>query len=108
MPVFTINKSKYTEKETENMRQQYEDSQQAKDFFVELFGKYKADVMVSNIQIQYHNRHKKWAETFEEAWQGLGYRTVSDIIFRAINGLPCASKDTGEKEKLLKAMVNTR
>lgn len=33
MSVFTSNKSKYTEKEIDNMRRRHEDSQQAKVFF---------------------------------------------------------------------------
>ncbi|MTB63844.1 hypothetical protein GGG87_02300 [Streptococcus sp. zg-86] len=105
MTIFTIDKTKYTEQEIENMRQRHEDSRNAKIFFSELFGEYKADVITSNVQIQYHNRNKKWANTFEEAWRDLGYRAVADIIFRAINCLPCADKDTGEKEEFLKARV---
>ena len=32
------------------------------------------------------------ADTFEQAWNALGYEITNDIVYRAVNGLPARSK----------------
>lgn len=50
----------------------------------------------------YSNRFHKSAQSFEEAWTELGYQTVAEIIFRAVNCLPCKEKDKGELSEFIK------
>lgn len=38
--------------------------------------------------ITYHNIYTGFAETFEQAWNALGYEITTDIVYRAVNNLP--------------------
>ncbi|WP_449456265.1 hypothetical protein [Streptococcus suis] len=96
----------YTQEQIEKMEQRQRSKDEAETFLTQLFGQRAAWVMIANIMEQGRRASKNRFLTFEEAWQTLDYKTVTDIIFRVINGLPCAEKDTGEKEALLKARVS--
>ncbi|WP_394992792.1 hypothetical protein [Streptococcus alactolyticus] len=49
-------------------------------------------MIVTNVMIGYMNLGKGSAETFEQAWNTLGYEITNDIVYRAVNGLPARSK----------------
>lgn len=67
-----------------------------KIFFISLYGQRITWIILANVLAEYTNRFRKSAKTFDEAWDKLGYKTVSEIVFRAVNDLPCKAKDTGE------------
>ena len=49
--------------------------------------------IVANVMITYNNIYKGFAETFEQAWNTLGYEITTDIVYRAVNNLPARSKE---------------
>lgn len=50
-------------------------------------------VIVANVMVVYHNIYTGWAETFEQAWNALGYDITSDIVYRAVNGLSAKKQE---------------
>lgn len=106
MTTFAIDKSKYTPEKWEQIERRQESKDKAEAFFTNLFGQRAAWVILANVMEQGRRTTKNGYLTFDETWRALGYATAVDIIFRAINGLPCATKDTGEKEAFLKARTS--
>lgn len=49
-------------------------------------------MIVANVMVGYMNLGKGSADTFEQAWNALGYEITNDIVYRAVNGLPARSK----------------
>ena len=91
----------YTEEQKEMFKQRQQSKDIADKFFKELFNQNISWVIVANVMAEFVAVHGKSATSFEEAWKALDYQMVMDIVFRAINGLPCKSKDKGEKEAFL-------
>lgn len=91
----------YTEEQKEMFKQRQQSKDIADKFFKELFNQGISWVIVANVMAEFMAVHKKSATSFEEAWNALDYQIVMDIVFRAINGLPCKNKDKGEKEAFL-------
>ena len=75
---------------------------EAEMFFLPLYGSRITSVIIANVMNGYSNRFHKSAQSFEEAWTELGYQTVAEIIFRAVNCLPCKEKDKGELSEFIK------
>lgn len=44
-------------------------------------------VIIANVMVTYHNIYTGCAETFEQAWNTLGYEITTDIVYRAVNSL---------------------
>ena len=92
MTIFSINEEDYTEEQLAIFRKRQESKAKAKAFFTAQYDEYTADVIVTNVMIGYMNLGKGSADTFEQAWNTLGYEIINDIVYRAINGLPARSK----------------
>lgn len=98
--VWTIDKSRYTAEELEKMRLRDESKKRADKFFKDLYGQSVSWVIVANIMEQGIQAGAGRFHTFEEAWDILPFEQITEIIFRAVNGLPCAEKDTGQMAEL--------
>lgn len=92
MTIFSINEEDYTEEQLATFRKQQESKAKAKAFFTAQYDEYTADVIVANVMVGYMNLGKGSADTFEQAWNTLGYEIITDIVYRAVNGLPARSK----------------
>ena len=92
MTIFSINEEDYTEEQLAIFRKRQESKSKAKAFFTAQYDEYTADVIVTNVMIGYMNLGKGSADTFEQAWNALGYEITNDIVYRAVNGLPARSK----------------
>lgn len=92
MTIFSINEEDYTEEQLATFRKRQESKVKAKAFFTAQYDEYTADVIVANVMVGYMNLGKGSAETFEQAWNTLGYEITNDIVYRAVNGLPARSK----------------
>lgn len=92
----------YTEKEKAMFKARQQSKDKADKFFKELFNQNISWVIVANVMTEFGNKCKKSPTSFEEAWGSLDYQTVIDIVFRAVNELPCQSKDEGEMEQFLR------
>lgn len=92
MAIFSIDEEEYTEEQLETFRKRQESKAKAKAFFTAQYDEYTADVIVANVIIGYMNLGKGSADTFEQAWNTLGYEITNDIVYRAVNGLPARSK----------------
>lgn len=92
MTIFSINEEDYTEEQLAIFRKRQKSKAKAKAFFTAQYDEYTADVIVTNVMIGYMNLGKGSAETFEQAWNTLGYEITNDIVYRAVNGLPARSK----------------
>lgn len=92
MTIFSINEEDYTEEQLATFRKRQESEAKAKAFFTAQYDEYTADVIVANVMVGYMNLGKGSADTFEQAWNALGYEITNDIVYRAVNGLPARSK----------------
>lgn len=92
MTIFSINEEDYTEEQLAIFRKRQESEAKAKAFFTAQYDEYTADVIVANVMVGYMNLGKGSADTFEQAWNALGYEITNDIVYRAVNGLPARSK----------------
>lgn len=92
MAIFSIDEEEYTEEQLATFRKRQESKAKAKSFFTAQYDEYTADVIVANVIIGYMNLGKGSADTFEQAWNALGYEITNDIVWRAVNGLPARSK----------------
>ncbi|MCW8671578.1 hypothetical protein [Streptococcus macedonicus] len=57
-----------------------------------MYAQSTAWVIVASVMVTYHNIYTDWAETFEQAWNALGYEITTDIVYREVNGLPAKSR----------------
>ncbi|NKN40889.1 hypothetical protein [Streptococcus alactolyticus] len=92
MAIFSIDEEEYTEEQLATFRKRQESKAKAKSFFTAQYDEYTADVIVANVIIGYMNLGKGSADTFEQAWNALGYEITNDIVWRAVNRLPAKSK----------------
>ncbi len=99
---FAYYKDQYTEEEWSAIQHRNEVKQKAHDFFTDLYSWGVAEIVLSSVMDQYSQKNpdRRRFYTFEEAWAGLSFEETSEIIFRAVNGLPCAEKDTGQMAEL--------
>ncbi|MFS1663026.1 hypothetical protein [Streptococcus sp. zg-JUN1979] len=99
---FTLCREHYTNEQWKKIKRRQKSKEQAVEFLFPLFGRQATWVMVANIYEQARRQTGNGCMTFEEAWATLDYQTTIDTIFRAIAGLPCRDKDTGELKAYLK------
>lgn len=92
MAIFSIDEEEYTKEQLATFRKRQESKAKAKAFFTAQYGEYAAVVIVANVIISYMNLGKGSADTFEQAWNTLGYEITGDIVWRAVNRLPARSK----------------
>lgn len=92
----------FTPEQQERIQKYRRSKDKAEDFFISLYGQRIAWIILANVLAEYTNRFHKSARTFDEAWDRLGYKTVSEIVFRAVNDLPCKTKDKGELSDFIK------
>lgn len=83
---------RYTDEQKAVFKKQDETKKRAEEFFKAMYDQSTALVIVANVMVAYHNIYTGWAETFEQAWNTLGYEITTDIVYRAVNGLPARSK----------------
>lgn len=98
----------FTPEQQERIQKCRRSKDKAEDFFISLYGQKIAWIILANVLAEYTNRFRKSAKTFDEAWDKLGYKTVSEIVFRSVNGLPCKAKDTGELSDFIKKSSLTK
>lgn len=98
----------FTPEQQERIQKCRRSKDKAEDFFISLYGQRITWIILANVLAEYTNRFRKSAKTFDEAWDKLGYKTVSEIVFRSVNGLPCKAKDTGELSDFIKKSSLTK
>ncbi len=82
----------YTDEQKAVFKKRDETKKRAEEFFKAMYDQSTAWVIVANVMITYHNIYTGFAETFEQAWNTLGYEIITDIVYRAVNNLPARSK----------------
>ena len=82
----------YTDEQKAVLKKRDETKKRAEEFFKAMYDQTTAWTIVANVMITHHNIYTGWAETFEQAWNTLGYEITTDIVYRAVNSLPARSK----------------
>ena len=95
--IFTVKKSDYTPEQWERMQKRNESEERAKTQLSQLYGERVATVILFNVMASYKNTFKRFADTYEEAGDGLGILVVNNIISRAVNGLPAQGVERREQ-----------
>ncbi|MEE3742300.1 hypothetical protein [Streptococcus dysgalactiae] len=96
-----FSKDRYTPEQREMFKNRQLSKDKAEAYFTRLYNQHIAWVIIANVMTEYVNKFRKSATSFEEAWEALDYQQTTEIVFRAVNGLPCSEKDTGELEAYL-------
>ncbi|EIQ82922.1 hypothetical protein ACVR0W_09980 [Streptococcus canis] len=96
-----FSKDRYTPEQREMFKKRQLSKDKAEAYFARLYNQHIAWVIIANVMAEYINKFRKSATSFEEAWEALDYQQTTEIVFRAVNGLPCSEKDTGELENYL-------
>ena len=96
--IFTVKKSDYTPEQWERVQKLKDSEERAEAQLSQLYGRRLATVIVFNIMATYKNTFKRFADTYEEACDGLGILIVNNIISRAVNGLPAQGVERRERE----------
>lgn len=96
-----FSKDRYTPEQLEMFKNRQLSKDKAEAYFTRLYNQHIARVIIANVMAEYTTTFRKSATSFEEAWEALDYQRTTEIIFRAVNGLPCSEKDTGELETYL-------
>lgn len=52
-----------------------------------------AGIIVENVMTEYINRHRKFPDDYNQARRGISKAKYDDIVYRALNRLPCAEKE---------------
>lgn len=106
--IFTVKKSDYTPEQWERMQKLRNSEERAEAQLSQLYGRRVATVIVFNIMATYKNTFNRFADTYEEACDGLGILVVNDIITRAVNGLPAQRVERREQEEVCNATIIKR
>ncbi|HEN5840208.1 TPA: hypothetical protein U6600_000587 [Streptococcus agalactiae] len=96
-----FSKDRYTPEQLEMFKNRQLSKDKAEAYFTRLYSQHIARVIIANVIAEYTTTFRKSATSFEEAWEALDYQRTTEIVFRAVNGLPCSEKDTGELETYL-------
>ena len=96
--IFTVKKSDYTPEQWERMQKRNESEERAKAQLSQLYGGRVATMILFNVMASYKKTFKRFADTYEEACDGLGILIVNNIISRAVNGLPAQGVERRERE----------
>ncbi|HGA3231571.1 TPA: hypothetical protein ACGWBS_001465 [Streptococcus agalactiae] len=96
-----FSKDRYTPEQLEMFKNRQLSKDKAEAYFTRLYNQHIARVIIANVMAEYTTTFRKSATSFEEAWEALDYQRTTEIVFRAVNGLPCSEKDTGELETYL-------
>ncbi|CNE85209.1 TPA: hypothetical protein ACGWKD_001435 [Streptococcus agalactiae] len=96
-----FSKDRYTPEQLEMFKNRQLSKDKAEAYFTRLYSQHIARVIIANVMAEYTTTFRKSATSFEEAWEALDYQRTTEIVFRAVNGLPCSEKDTGELETYL-------
>ena len=78
--VFTEIRKRYTPEELEQFKKRDESKEEAIEFFNSLFGDNKGAPIVFNIMVDYYIDHKKFADTFEIAWNYVVLKTLQKLF----------------------------
>ncbi|HEO7923539.1 hypothetical protein HK118_08670 [Streptococcus agalactiae] len=100
-----FSKDRYTPEQLEMFKNRQLSKDKAEADFARLYNHHIARVIVANVMTEYIKKIRKSAHSFEEAWEVIGYQRTKEIVFRAVNGLPCSGKDTGELETYLSEVL---
>lgn len=98
--IFTVSKSDYTPEQWERMQKLRDSEERAEAQLSQLYGRRVATVIVFNIMATYKNTFNRFADTYEEACDGLGILIANNIISRAVNGLPAQGVERRERENI--------
>lgn len=96
-----FSKDRYTPEQLEMFKNRQLSKDKAEAYFTRLYNQHIARVIIANVMAEYTTTFRKSVTSFEEAWEALDYQRTTEIVFRAVNGLPCSEKDTGELETYL-------
>lgn len=83
----------YTDEQKAIFKKRDETKKRAEEFFKAMYDQTTAWGIVANVMTTYIILNKKSAETFEQAWNTLGYEITTDIVYRAVNNLPARGKE---------------
>lgn len=97
-----FSKDRYTPEQLEMFKNRQLSKDKAEAYFTRLYNQHIARVIIANVMAEYTTTFRKSATSFEEAWEALDYQRTTEIVFRAVNGLPCSEKDTGGIRNLFK------
>ncbi|HEO4107913.1 TPA: hypothetical protein VAX62_001782 [Streptococcus agalactiae] len=100
-----FSKDRYTPEQLEMFKNRQLSKDKAEAYFTRLYNQHIARVIIANVMAEYTTTFRKSATSFEEAWEALDYQRTTEIVFRAVNGLPCSEKDTGELETYLSEVL---
>ena len=98
--IFTVKKSDYTLEQWERIQKRNESEERAEAQLSQLYGERVATMILFNVMTTYKNTFKRFADTYEEACDGLGILVVNNIISRAVNGLPAHGVERREQENV--------
>jgi hypothetical protein len=98
--IFTVKKSDYTLEQWERIQKRNESEERAEAQLSQLYGERVATMILFNVMTTYKNTFKRFADTYEEACDGLGILVVNNIISRAVNGLPAQGVERREQENV--------
>lgn len=97
--IFTVSQSDYTVEQWERLKKLEASERRAELQLSQIYGKRAAAVIVFNIMVSYKNAYRKFADTYDQACEGLGDIAVNDIIFRAVNHLPAKGVEQRQKRE---------
>ncbi|HEN9328721.1 TPA: hypothetical protein U9H31_001069 [Streptococcus agalactiae] len=81
-----FSKDRYTPEQREMLKKRQLSKDKAEAYFARLYNHHIARVIIANVMAEYTTTFRK---------------SATEIVFRAVNGLPCSEKDTGELETYL-------
>ncbi|HFD5235886.1 TPA: hypothetical protein ACF4WM_000589 [Streptococcus pyogenes] len=96
-----FSKDRYTPEQLEMFKNRQLSKDKTEVYFTRLYNQHIAWVIIANVMTEYVIKFRKSATSFEEAWDALDYQRTTEIVFRAVNGLPGPEKDSGELETYL-------
>ncbi|WP_300774465.1 hypothetical protein [Streptococcus sp. UBA632] len=83
----------YSDEQKTIFKRRQESKDKATEFFTELYNQSVAWGIVGNVMTTYITLNRKSAEAFEQAWNELDYKVVSEIILRVLHNSPVNAKD---------------
>ncbi|HFD5847697.1 TPA: hypothetical protein ACF434_001293 [Streptococcus pyogenes] len=92
-----FSKDRYTPEQLEMFKNRQLSKNKAEAYFTRLYNQHIAWVIIANVMTEYVIKFRKSATSFD----ALDYQRTTEIVFRAVNGLPCSEKDSGELETYL-------
>ena len=98
--IFTVKKEDYTPEQWDRMQRLKQSEDRAYEQLKAIYGVRVANIVIFNIPIIHYNIYRKFADTYEQACEVLGDEMISEIIYRAVSGLPAIGTDRKSNQSL--------